>query len=252
RVQRMRTLEIMAKGFLNDDPRPAPAVVLFARRESTFGQVPHDVGIETGRNGEIEQPAAAARIPSLNGGQLFLHPAIRAAVTQITANVAHALQELRPAGGNGLHALVARRDRLVHVRAKGVIAHGASAHSDYREARVEQLVVRQIGDGRHELAVREIAARAEDDHGARPRAAYGPFRGLWPGRRNGRYQLGTHSACTAWPPNSWRSAAITFAPNDSSWRERSRASSDSVMTGAGTFRSIASCTVHRPSPESST
>src|SRR5207249_10780013 len=61
-----------------------------------------------------------------------------------------------------------------------------------------------------------------------------------------------HLVCTACPPNSLRSAAITLAPKDSSWRERSRASSDNVMTGAGTFRRIASSTVHRPSPESST
>ena len=61
-----------------------------------------------------------------------------------------------------------------------------------------------------------------------------------------------HLVCTACPPNSLRSAAITLAPKDSSWRERSRASSDNVMTGAGTFRRIASSTVQRPSPESST
>src|SRR5207249_6800413 len=35
-----------------------------------------------------------------------------------------------------------------------------------------------------------------------------------------------HLVCTACPPNSLRSAAITLAPKDSSWRERSRASSD--------------------------
>src|SRR5882724_3274899 len=61
-----------------------------------------------------------------------------------------------------------------------------------------------------------------------------------------------HLVCTACPPNSWRSAAITLAPKDSSWRERNRASSDNVMTGAGTSRCIASSTVQRPSPESST
>ena len=49
----------------------------------------------------------------------------------------------------------------------------------------------------------------------------------------------------------------TFAPDgagidQAAWRERNRASSDSVMTGAGTSRSMASFTVQRPSPESST
>ena len=61
---------------------------------------------------------------------------------------------------------------------------------------------------------------------------------------------GTHQDLTSCPPNSLRSAASTFAPNDSSWREAKRLSSDSVITGAGTSRSIASGTVQRPSPES--
>ena len=47
-----------------------------------------------------------------------------------------------------------------------------------------------------------------------------------------------HEPFTACPPNSLRSAAMTLAPNESAWRERNRASSDSVMTGAGTSRSI--------------
>ena len=44
----------------------------------------------------------------------------------------------------------------------------------------------------------------------------------------------------------------TFAPYESSWRERKRVSRESVMTGAGTSRSIASWIVQRPSPESAT
>src|ERR1043166_826141 len=75
-------------------------------------------------------------------------------------------------------------------------------------------------------------------------------------RRDDRHRSVTftvgHVVFTACPPNSLRSAAITLAPNDSSWRDRNRACSDSVITGAGTSRSIASCTVHRPSPESAT
>ena len=68
-----------------------------------------------------------------------------------------------------------------------------------------------------------------------------------PTRRHSGY-----SVFTAWPPNSLRSAASTLAPYESSWRERNRVSSDSVMTGAGTSWSIASWTVQRPSPESAT
>ena len=45
---------------------------------------------------------------------------------------------------------------------------------------------------------------------------------------------------------------MTLAEYDSSCRDPNRISSERVMTGAGTLRSIASCTVQRPSPESST
>ena len=42
--------------------------------------------------------------------------------------------------------------------------------------------------------------------------------------RSGRY-----SVLTSWPPNSLRSAASTLAPYESSWRERKRVSSESVI-----------------------
>jgi len=40
----------------------------------------------------------------------------------------------------------------------------------------------------------------------------------------------TYSVLTAWPPNSFLSAASTFAPYESSWRDRKRVSSESVIT----------------------
>ena len=63
---------------------------------------------------------------------------------------------------------------------------------------------------------------------------------------------GLSADCTACPPNCLRSAAFTFAANDSSWREAKREKSASAIVGAGTRSSIAVSTVQRPSPESST
>ncbi len=60
------------------------------------------------------------------------------------------------------------------------------------------------------------------------------------------------AALIAWPPNWLRRAAFTLAANDSSCREAKRAKRAAVMTGAGTLSLIASNTVQRPSPESST
>ena len=59
-------------------------------------------------------------------------------------------------------------------------------------------------------------------------------------------------ARTAWPPNWLRSAASMRSANESSSRERNRVKSAAVIVQAGTDWSIASCTVQRPSPESST
>jgi len=47
-------------------------------------------------------------------------------------------------------------------------------------------------------------------------------------------------------------AASSLSAKESASRERRRSSSDIVITGAGTSRSIASATVQRPSPESDT
>ena len=78
-------------------------------------------------------------------------------------------------------------------------------------------------------------------------------RGRWSPSASGFLTpVSSSAALTAWPPNCWRSAAFTFAANDSSWREAKRAKSAIVIAGAGTLSSIALNTVQRPSPESST
>ncbi|MET4729315.1 hypothetical protein ABIE09_003128 [Lysobacter enzymogenes] len=61
-----------------------------------------------------------------------------------------------------------------------------------------------------------------------------------------------HSLRIACPPNSLRIAASSLSAKESFSRERKRSISEAVMTGADTSRSIASATVQRPSPESST
>jgi hypothetical protein len=45
---------------------------------------------------------------------------------------------------------------------------------------------------------------------------------------------------------------MTLAENESCWREAKRAKRASASAGTGTASSTASCTVHRPIPESST
>src|ERR671915_1722976 len=74
------------------------------------------------------------------------------------------------------------------------------------------------------------------------------------GRGIRRSDLGLHASPrrTECPPNSLLRAAMIFAANDSSCLEANRANSERAVIGAGTSRSNAAWTVHRPSPESST
>ena len=58
------------------------------------------------------------------------------------------------------------------------------------------------------------------------------------------------SGSTAWPPNWLRRAAMVFMAIESGCWDTNRAYSAAEITGVATPRSIASCTVQRPSPES--
>src|SRR5439155_4986607 len=112
-----------------------------------------------------------------------------------------------------------------------------------------QAGVREVVERRNQLAPREISTRAEDHHRARRGDLLVGGRHRRRDRRDARAHAFSFTAC---PPNSARSAASIRSLNESSWRERKRRNSESASTGAGTPRSIASSTVQRPSPESST
>ena len=130
---------------------------------------------------------------------------------------------------------------------KSVVVLGAARNADDGELLGQQSAESERVDRGDELALREVAGRAEDDEHARIRRA--PQ--LQPLEQRVLERLG-HSLFTAWPPNSLRSAAVIFAAYDSSCREAKRAKSAAVITGTGTSSAIASWIVQRPSPESST
>src|SRR6185437_432472 len=110
---------------------------------------------------------------------------------------------------------------------------------DQRPVRGQQVGAPQLRQGREDLAVREIAGRAEEHRHVRirdalesqplaqrvrvamdrrlaPLAIAGePLLADGPRRRRCDGSLGAHSVLTSWPPNSFRSAARTFAPYES-------------------------------------
>src|SRR5690606_17344338 len=99
------------------------------------------------------------------------------------------------------------------------------------ERRIEETVRVEVGECGHQLATGQIGGCTHDDHRARSCTAQRPLRLPTLPQLVARGEDVAHRAhpsfLTAWPPNSWRNAAITFAPNDSSCLERRRASSES-------------------------
>ncbi len=141
-------------------------------------------------------------------------------------------------------------DGGLHRLAEPVVRPLGAGDADDGEPLRQQAPERERVQRGHQLALGQVARGAEDDERARLRPA--PQRQPLEQRVPLLDERAHSAAFTAWPPNWLRSAALTLAANDSSWREANRAKSAAVITGTGTSSAIASAIVHRPSPESST
>src|SRR6266446_3020274 len=148
---------------------------------------------------------------------------------------------------------------LLHPLAKLVVGLLGARDPDDRKMLGQQAAVRERVERRKELALRQVAGCAEDDQDAVVRCSpeLEPFEQRIILRERHGYRgsglgFARSAALTAWPPNSFRRAAATLAENLTSSRDAKRAKSDAAITGAGTLSLIASLTVQRPSPESST
>ncbi len=109
-----------------------------------------------------------------------------------------------------------------------------TGHPDHLSVCRQQAGELQVVEGRQEFSAGKVSSDT-DDHDILVRR---PFE--------------CHRVFTGWPPNSFRSAAITRIENAFSSLEVNRAKSGCASTPTLTPRSTASRTVHRPSPESST
>ena len=171
-------------------------------------------------------------------------------VGEVERHVVHAFGEPLP---RFVFERVARviLDRLLHPFLERVVGLLGARGADDPETLGQQAADRERVQRRQQLLRRQVAGRAEDDEDARVGPTANPQaveQRVLLGRRghDGR------SGWTACPPNWLRSAALTLAANDSSWRDANRAKSAAVITGTGTSSAIASAIVQRPSPESST
>ncbi len=114
-----------------------------------------------------------------------------------------------------------RLDGLAHLGLELLGGHLAPRDADDGEPVGQEVAHGERVEGGEELALRQVAGRPED----RERAGLGRAAALeaFEERVFGRDCHSQSAFFTACPPNSLRSAAFTFAANDSSWREAKRA-----------------------------
>src|SRR5258705_3387427 len=250
RVQLARGFEVVAEGFLDDDPLPGRGALLpdGAPRETGGPDVPDQGLVRGGRGGEIENPVSRDAALLLDLGEELSQRAEGVVILEDAGHVVERLGEALPLGRGRLR----RGDGLPHLLPERLARERAAREAHDRGARMEELLLREAEERWDQLPVGEVPARAEDDEGAGIRGFQRDAllaERVLPSLGRGRHG---HAVFTGWPPNLWRSAASTLPWKDSACRERNRVWSAAVSTGAGTARSIDSITVHRPSPESST
>ena len=243
-VQLARRLEVVAERLLDDQAVPAGG-------RAVLGHLLDERADRRRRHGEVVEPVSLRAALDVDAVAHLDEALARAVLGVVELRVAHPRAELVP---DVLAELVAGvlLDRVLHRLAEAVVGARRPRRSDDREPLGQQVPEGERVERRHQLAHGQVAGGAEDDDRARlgappERQALGErVRGADGGEA-------AHSAdLTAWPPNWLRSAALTFAANDSSCREAKRAKRAAVITGTGTSSAIASAIVQRPSPESST
>src|SRR5689334_6791055 len=111
--------------------------------------------------------------------------------------------------------LVRLLDGLAHAGAKHVVIIARFASdAEHGKVGVDEALLHQLVQGRHELPLREVAHRAEDDHRAWIGAvAHRRHTADLNARPSGDDGAGAHDLVTAWPPNSFRKAAMTLPEN---------------------------------------
>ena len=171
------------------------------------------------RRGQIEQPIATRLALRVDAVEPLGQARTGLGIPQL------ALDVVRP-GGQPLPQVALEvtvdvlRDLPAQVRPERRVVVVPSAEPDDGECIRQQLLPRQVVEGRHQLAHRQIAAGAEDHHRVRSGRRRVPIACSL--SRHGSYFLAALPGST-WPPNFSRIADSTFSANVWSCRERNRA-----------------------------
>src|SRR5918999_2641109 len=250
-------LEIPPKGLLHDQPRPAAVLPLV---QASLAQVLHYGGEERGRRRQVEDPVTLRPPLAIQPLQELLQPVVGLGLLRVARHIEDPTRERFPDIVRDLP-----RALLLQGPAKPLpelfVAHLCPRDTDHRELQRQPPLRGEIVEGGDQLARGQVPRRPEDHHD--PRFGHTGKPSLVPGIVLQNLRIGhgwspAYFSCSvaasliACPPNSPRRAAMTFMAKESSWREAKRAKREPAMAFAGTSSSMASRTVQRPSPESST
>ena len=163
-----RGFEVAAERLFDVHAAPTAVAITIAgfARHAGAAQLTHDLTDELRRDGQIVE-VVVCRLVRLGGlGDLGVEPRVRSRILQRAADVVDALPQPRPQRGSRGSRLV-RFHRFVEVRAEGLSRVVARGEADDGEMLGQQVVPGEVVQRGDELALGQIAARAEDHHHAR-------------------------------------------------------------------------------------
>ena len=165
-VERARRLQVDAERLFDDDARERPPRH-GARGQLGLPQAADDGRERRGRRRQIEHPVARQPQRVIDLVQTHLQPLERGRIVVRPLLVKDVAREGAP------HRRVQRpaaRELLApppHLVAERVLFQGVPAEAQHGEPRGQQAIARQAVQRRKQLAARQIARRAEDDHDGR-------------------------------------------------------------------------------------
>ena len=154
-------LQVVAKGLFDDDAGP---FTVFFLGHSGGAKLLDDGGEKAWGDGEVKEIVAAATVSFVNGFELSLEAFVSFGISEVTGYKIDALDkpvphlqvdriggELRHLGGQRL--------------AEGLSSSPAAGNTDDGEVLRQNIFLREVEQGREQLALGQVSGGAEDDHG---------------------------------------------------------------------------------------
>ena len=157
--------QVAPEGLLDHDAAPARAVKLVI--ESDPAHLADDLGYLGRLRGQVVEPVSGSAALRVEGIEPLAEPVVAGVVGEVELLVSDALGQLGP--GSLVDRLDARvlLQRRPNFGPKRIVGVGPPGHCHDAELGRQQVRPQQLVDGRHDLAVGQIAGCAEEHEGVR-------------------------------------------------------------------------------------